>query len=90
MCDPVKKKLVTLTFLRTNAQDEHDDNVNGVDIADQCRGHHRMEKWCRNVKWWMALWHWGHGDLNLNGLKVYESANIDIWLTCTEKNRSNT
>ena len=37
--DPVKKKRVNLAFLRTNAQDEHDDNMSGVDFADQFRGH---------------------------------------------------
>jgi len=80
--DPNLKKLEKLTFLRTNAQDDYNNNMNGVDIADQFRGHYRMDKWCRNNKWWMALWYWGYGNVNNNALRTYESANIDIWLTC--------
>ena len=85
--DPNLKKLEKLTFLRTNAQDDYNNNMNGVDIADQFRGHYRKDKWCRNNKWWMALWYWGYGNVNNNALRTYESANIDIWLTCEKGNK---
>ena len=79
---------MNLTFLRANAQTKHDFNVNSVDIADQHRGHYRFDKWCRNNKWWMALFHWNYGDVNLNSFHIYQGANIDVWLVCSEKDKA--
>ena len=61
--------------------------MNRVNIADQCQGYYQMDKWCRNTKWQMALWYWGYRNANNNGIRTYESANIDIWLTSIKENK---
>ena len=84
----ISTKKVNLTFLRTNTQSEHNWNMNNVDVADQCRGNYRFDKWCRNNKWWMALFFWNHGNVHVNAFKFYVGANIDAWSVCGEENKS--
>ena len=54
--DNIQKKSIKLPFLRTNVQDVYNNGMNKVDIVDQVCRTYRIDRWCRNHKWWMAFW----------------------------------
>ena len=73
--------------LRLNITDQHNNNMNSVDLADQCRNHYRIDFWIRFYKWWWSIWIWGLGVLVVNAYMVHrdvmEEAGVPKkdWLT---------
>ena len=60
--------------------------MNDVDVTDQYRGQHRFDAWCRNNKWWMSLWIWCYGNLNVNCFHLHTTAHKKVWLSCNDRN----
>jgi hypothetical protein len=54
------------TFLCLGVNDSYNDNMINVDIADQLRGSYCPDRWMRKMKWWWAMFFWGHGTLLVN------------------------
>ena len=75
--DKAKKKMVKGDFLRLNINDEYNNGMGGVDIADQLRGYYRFDKWQRTFKWWHSVFWWSFQVLMVNSYKCYQSHIID-------------
>jgi ribosomal protein L37AE/L43A len=59
-------------FLRLAINDDYNNNMNNVDIADQLRGSYRPDRWMRKQKWWWSMFFWGHGTLMVNAYIAYK------------------
>lgn len=59
-------------FLRLAINDDYNNKMNNVDIADQLRGSYRADRWMRKHKWWWAMFFWGHGTLLVNAYVSYK------------------
>ena len=59
-------------FLRLSVNDSYNMNMNNVDIADQLRGNYRTDRWMRKLKWWWALFFWGHNTMLVNAYVCYK------------------
>ena len=64
--DKVAKKLVPMDFLIFNINDNYNNGMGGVDIADQLRVFYRFDHWMRQSKWWHSIFWWGFGVLLVN------------------------
>jgi len=60
-------------FLRLSVNDSYNMNMNNVDIADQLRGNYRSDRWMRKLKWWWALFFWGHNTMLVNAYVSYKT-----------------
>lgn len=60
-------------FLRLSVNDSYNLNMNNVDIADQLRGNYRSDRWMRKLKWWWALFFWGHNTMLVNAYVTYKT-----------------
>jgi hypothetical protein len=60
-----------LKFLRLNYINKYNQEMGGVDIADQLRGCYRIDRFVRNRKWWWSMLFWSIGVLLTNAFKVY-------------------
>ncbi|MGL5935534.1 MAG: hypothetical protein ACRCZI_07915, partial [Cetobacterium sp.] len=91
--DPQRENNVPLKFLRLNINNDYNNDMGHVDIADQLRGNYRMDHWQRQYKWWWSIWLWGFGVLLVNAYvfykKVMEEAGVPKkdWLTQFEFRR---
>lgn len=79
--DVTKKKEVKMKFLRTEIQDNYNNNMNSVDIADQLRGSYSFQRFTRNRKWWWSYWMWGMGVIIVNAYRLYVTAHRHIYKT---------
>jgi len=74
--------LNAIEFLRVNVNDDYNNKMNSVDVADQLRNQYRMDHWLRNKKWWWSVFLWGLGALLTNAYityrKVQEAAAIPV------------
>ena len=68
-----KKKVEKINFLRLNVNDDYNNGMGDVDVADQLRNHYRIDTWLRNYKWWHSLFWWGMQVLLTNSYIVYKS-----------------
>ena len=59
-------------FLRLCINDDYNNKMNNVDIADQLRAYYRPDRWMRKQKWWWAMFFWGHGTLLVNVFVSYK------------------
>jgi hypothetical protein len=50
-----KQAFNTLGFLRLNVDNDYNNDMNGVDIADQLRNYYGFDYWLRNFKWWWPI-----------------------------------
>jgi hypothetical protein len=69
--DPEQAKMVGVNFLRLNVNDDYNNDMGHVDVADQLRGNYRMDRWIRQYKWWWSIWIWGFGVLLVNAYVFY-------------------
>ncbi len=58
--------------MRLSVNDSYNMNMNNVDIADQLRGNYRTDRWMRKLKWWWALFFWGHNTMLVNAYVCYK------------------
>ena len=72
-------RMVEIEFLRTELQNDYNNNMNDVDISDQLRKVYCFNRWLRNRKWWWVLFMWGLGVILVNSYVAYVSANTLIW-----------
>ena len=70
--DKVTKKVKTVDYLRLNVNDDYNNGMGDVDVADQLRNQYRVDMWLRNYKWWHALFWWGVQVLLTNSYVVYK------------------
>jgi hypothetical protein len=70
--DPDQAKMVGMNFLRLNLNDDYNNDMGHVDVADQLRGNYRMDRWIRQYKWWWSIWIWGFGVLLVNAYIFYQ------------------
>jgi Transposase IS4 len=70
--DPNEEKNVPVKFLRLNINDDYNNDMGHVDVADQLRGYYRMDHWQRQYKWWWSIWLWGFGVLLVNSYIFYK------------------
>lgn len=59
-------------FLRLNINDDYNNKMNNVDIADQLRNQYRPDRWMRKQKWWWSMFFWGHGTMLVNAFVSYK------------------
>jgi len=71
--DKVTGTMCIGTYLRLSINDTYNMNMNSVDMADQLRGNYRPDRWMRKMKWWWAMFFWGHGTLLVNAYIAYKS-----------------
>ena len=64
-------RMEVLKYLRLEHIDMYNNNMGGVDIADQLRGNYRFDHWVRNRKWWWSIFIWGFGQLITNAYVCY-------------------
>jgi hypothetical protein len=65
------RKMEEIKYLRVNINDDYNNKMNAVDIADQLRNHYRPDHWMRQRKWWWSIFLWGLGVLLTNSYLVY-------------------
>jgi hypothetical protein len=70
--DPEQAKMVGMKYLRLNMNDDYNNDMGHVDVADQLRGNYRMDRWIRQYKWWWSIWIWGFGVLQVNAYLFYQ------------------
>lgn len=56
--------------------------MNKVDVVDQYYRVYWFDRWCRNHKWWIALWFLQYSNINCNAFMIYQIANIKVLQTC--------
>ena len=66
-----KREMQLISFLRVNVNDDYNNKMNSVDIADQLRNNYRVDHWLRFRKWWWSIFLWGFGVLLTNAYLVY-------------------
>jgi Transposase IS4 len=76
--DSEQSKMVAMKFLRLNLNDDYNNDMGHVDVADQLRGNYRMDRWLRQYKWWWSIWLWGFGVLLVNAYIFYQKS-MDEW-----------
>ena len=69
---PTEEKMVPMSFLRLNMNNDYNIDMGHVDVADQLRGNYRMDHWQRQYKWWWSIWLWGFGVLLVNAYVYYK------------------
>ena len=62
-----------LTFLRLNVNDDYNNGMGDVDIADQLRVFYRFDRWMRKFKWWHSIFWWGFGVQMVNAYVCYKT-----------------
>lgn len=77
--DKKEEKRVKMRFLRCSINDDYNNGMNGVDIADQLRGSYRIDRWMRKRKWWWSIWMWGVQVLLVNAYVLYKTAHLYMW-----------
>jgi Transposase IS4 len=77
--DKKTEKRVQMRFLRCKVNDDYNNGMNGVDIADQLRGSYRIDRWMHKRKWWWAIWMWGVQLLLVNAYVLYRTAHLYMW-----------
>ena len=60
-----------IDFLRLNVVNEYNFGMGGVDIADQLRLQHRVDRWMRQSKWWWSIWLWSLSLAATNGYIIW-------------------
>ena len=68
-----KQEFSNMNFLRLNVNNDYNNDMNAVDIADQLRNNYRFDHWLRNFKWWWSIFMWAFGVLIVNSYVVYNS-----------------
>ena len=69
--DKALDKMVPLKFLRLNVNDDYNNGMGSVDIADQLRLFYRFHHWMRKSKWWHSIFWWGFSVQLVNAYKCY-------------------
>jgi len=54
-----------------NVNDDYNNGMGSVDIADQLRLFYRFHHWMRKSKWWHSIFWWGFGVQLVNAYKCY-------------------
>jgi len=67
----VARQMQPIKFLRVNVNDDYNNKMNAVDVADQLRNQYRMDHWLRNRKWWWSVFMWSLGVLLTNAYVMY-------------------
>jgi len=67
----VTRRMQPIEFLRVNVNDDYNNKMNAVDVADQLRNQYRMDHWLRNRKWWWSIFMWSMGVLLTNAYILY-------------------
>jgi len=70
--------MVDTKFLRLNINDDYNNGMGDVDIADQLRFCYRFDHWMRKYKWWHSLFWWGFGVQMVNAYVVYKTYHKQI------------
>ena len=70
--DPAQEKNRAFKFLRLNVNNDYNNDMGHVDVADQLRGYYRMDHWQRQYKWWWSIFLWGFGVLLVNAYVCYK------------------
>ncbi len=65
------RKNIEMKFLRFCISHNYNFEMNDNDIADQLRLQYQLMQFCRNVKWWWALWLWGFEVSLVNAYMLY-------------------
>jgi len=71
--DKSSKKMVDSKFLRLNINDDYNNGMGDVDIADQLRFCYRFDHWMRKYKWWHSIFWWGFGVQMVNAYVTYKT-----------------
>jgi hypothetical protein len=74
-----EEKRVQMRFLRCKVNDDYNNGVNGVDMADQLRGSYRIDRWMCKRKWWWSIWMWGVQVLLVNAYVLYKTTHLYMW-----------
>ena len=67
------EQMEILKFLRLNINDDYNNDMGGVDIADQLRNYYRFDHWIRLCKWWWPIFFWSIGILLVNSYVSYKT-----------------
>ena len=68
-----KQEFSNMNLLRLNVNNDYNNDMNAIDIADQLRNNYRFDHWLRNFKWWWSIFMWVFGVLIVNSYVVYNS-----------------
>ena len=67
------EQMEILKFLRLNINDDYNNDMGGVDIANQLRNYYRFDHWMRLRKWWWPIFFWSIGILLVNSYVSYKT-----------------
>ena len=70
---------IIMKFLCAEVNDDYNNGMNNVDIADQLHGTYHFDHWMCKRKWWWAIWMWGIQLLLVNAYVLYKTAHLLIW-----------
>ena len=65
------ENIIKVPFYRLNMIDNHNNNMNNVDISDQLRTVYRYDRWMRKQKWWWSIAFWAFQILKTNTYIIY-------------------
>eukprot|EP00957_Ditylum_brightwellii_P199728 15225395-Ditylum_brightwellii.AAC.1 len=51
-------KKVNIKFLHLNINDEYNNGMGRIDVADLLRSYYRYDHWIKKRKWWLAIFWW--------------------------------
>ncbi len=71
--NPDRNKEENIKFLRLNINDDYNNYMGSVNLADQLRNTYCMDHWMQQRKWWRSAFLWGVGVLLTNAYLCYRS-----------------
>lgn len=71
--NPLTNTTEIVKFLRLNVNDDYNNDMGHVDVADQLRNQYRFDHWKRNYKWWWSVLLWALGVLTVNAYVFYKT-----------------
>ena len=72
-------KNVGMRFLWCEVNDDYNNGMNGIDIADQFWGMSHIDQWMRKWRWWWAIWIWGVQLLLVNAYILCKTTQLIMW-----------